>query len=284
MVSGTRPAMGKDERRPMSGPITLIFNDPAHTVAGELKDLSPSGLRVEHGCARLIPGIVAQIQYANLEKKVRVIWARHVGNRFQSGLLHLEAYLIACALAGDEMAFANLVSPYLRSLQLVVQSMLHNSADAEEAMQEALLKVTLHLNQFRFGNDFKPWMYRIATREALKRLRWNRRHAHDLPECDDEESHLKHSRLEQMADPGGTPADMLERKEIAAAISTALGSLSAKYREIFIACDMRQLPVTKAARRIGINIDTANTRLHRARLLMRKQLGDLDRKKECANP
>lgn len=278
MVSGTTPAMGKDERIPVSGPITLILEDRALKINGELKDVSPSGLRIEHSCAWLQPGSVARIQYADLERKVRVIWARNVGARFQSGLLHQEAYLIARARAGDETAFAELVSPYLNNLQLVIQSMLRNSADAEEAMQEALLKVTLHLDKFRCGNDFKPWLYRIATREALKRLRWNRRHIHDLPESSDEEdSHAGQSRLEKIADPGDTPADVLERKEFAFAISIALRSLGEKYRQIFTACDLRQLPVIQAARQIGINIDTANTRLHRARLLMRKQLRDLDR-------
>jgi RNA polymerase sigma-70 factor (ECF subfamily) len=277
MVSGTRLAMGKDERIPVSGPFTLVFENNALTINGELKDVSPSGLRIEHRCALLQPGSIARIHYAGLEKKVRVIWVRDVGEKFESGLLHQEAYLIVRALVGDEMAFAELVRPHLHGLQLAILSMLRNAADAEETMQETLLKVTLHLDQFHFGNDFKPWLYRIATREALKRLRWNRRHIHDLLESDEEDSHAGQSRLEKIADPGGTPADILERKEFAFAISIALRSLGEKYRQIFTACDLRQLPVIQAARQIGINIDTANTRLHRARLLMRKQLLDLDR-------
>lgn len=277
MVSGTRPAMGKEERLPVSGPITLILEDRALSVAGELKDVSLSGLRIEHGCTLLKPGVVTRIQYANLEKTFRVMWARNLGDRIQSGLLHQEAYLISRALAGDETAFAELVSPYLHSLLLTIQSMLRNCADAEDALQEALLKVTLHLNQFRPGNEFKPWIYRIARREALKRLRWNRRHAQDLAAPGEEDGDFTQNILNQIADPGGSPAQILERKEFALAISTAMGALSEKYRQIFIACDLRQLPVTEAARRFDINIDTANTRLHRARLLMRKKLLEQER-------
>jgi RNA polymerase sigma-70 factor (ECF subfamily) len=269
--------MGKDERIPVSGPITLILEDRALTINGELKDVSPSGLRIEHSCAWLQPGSVTRIHYANLEKKVRIVWVRPVGEKFQSGLLHQEAYLIARALVGDEMAFAELIRPYLHSLQLAILSMLRNAADAEEAMQETLLKVTLHLNQFHSGNDFKPWLYRIATHEALKRLRWNRRHAQDLA-AGDNDGEATQNIIERIADPVGSPAEILERKELAASISAALESLGEKYRQIFVACDMRQVPVTEAARSIGINIDTANTRLHRARLLMRKELHDLDRR------
>jgi RNA polymerase sigma-70 factor, ECF subfamily len=278
MVSGTRPTTGQEERIPVSGPITLIFEDRALIISGELKDVSLSGLRVEYCSASIQPGVVARIQYASLEKKARIIWVRSIGERFQAGLLHQETYLITRALAGDETAFAELVNPYLHNLRLAVLSMLHNRADAEEAMQEALLKVTLHLNQFRTGNDFKPWLYRIATREALKRLRWNRRHTHDLRQMEDEDGKTAQSLLETIVDPAGTPAEVLERKEFASAVSSALESLSDKYRQIFVACDVHQVPVTVAARRIGINVDTANTRLHRARLLMRTKLLKLDKR------
>jgi RNA polymerase sigma-70 factor (ECF subfamily) len=271
MVSGML-AMGKDVRIPVSGPITLILEDTALTINGELKDVSPSGLRVEHNCAWLLPGSLARIRYAELQKKVRVVWVRRVGDIFQSGLLHQEAYLVARALAGDERAFSELVSPYLPNVRLAILSTLRNAADAEEAMQEALLKVTLHLDQFRSGTDFKPWLYRIATHEALKRLRWNRRHAHNLTQAGEQDGESTQNLIEKIADPNGSPADILERKEFSATIFSAVESLGEKYRQIFIACDLRQLPVIEAARRIGINIDTANTRLHRARILMRKQL------------
>jgi RNA polymerase sigma-70 factor (ECF subfamily) len=248
------------------------LEDRALAITGELKDISLSGLRVEHGCSWLKPGVVARIQHANLEKRVRVVWVRSVGERIQSGFLHHETYLISHALAGDETAFAELIGPYLHSLRLSIQTILRNSADADEAMQETLLKVALHLDQFRSGSDLKPWLYRIAIREALKRLRWNRRHTHDLARTAEESDEAAQNAVEQLADPAGTPAEILERKEVAAVITAALNSLSEMYRQILVACDLHQLPVKEAAGLLGINIDTANTRLHRARLLMRKRL------------
>lgn len=272
MVSGTIPAMGKEKRVPVSGPITLLLEDRALSIVGELKDVSLSGLRIEHGCSWLKPGAVARIRQPNPEKKVRVVWVRNVGEKIQSGFLYQETYLISHALAGDEAAFAELIGPYVHSLRVSIQAILRNSADADEAMQETLLKVALHLDQFRSGSDLKPWLYRIAIREALKRLRWNRRHAHDLAQTEDERDDVAQNAVEQLADPAGTPAEILERKEFAAAIAAALESLTKIYREIFVACDLQQAPVKEAAGLLGINIDTANTRLHRARLQMRKLL------------
>jgi RNA polymerase sigma-70 factor (ECF subfamily) len=272
MVSVTTPTMGKEKRIPVSGPITLLLEDRALSIIGELKDVSVSGLRIEHGCSWLKPGAVVRIQQANLEKKVRVVWVRNVGERIQSGFLYQETYLISHALAGDEAAFAELIGPYVHSLRFAIQAILRNSADADEAMQETLLKVALHLDQFRSGSDLKPWLYRIAIREALKRLRWNRRHTHDQAHTDEERDDAAQNAIEQLVDPAGTPAEILERKEFAAVITAALNSLNEMYREVLVACDLRQLPVREAAGLLGINIDTANTRLHRARLLMRKRL------------
>jgi RNA polymerase sigma-70 factor (ECF subfamily) len=141
------------------------------------------------------------------------------------------------------------------------------------AMQEAMFKAALHLKRFHSGSDFKPWLYRIATREAFKCLRWNRRHICDVPHlpADGDQDHP----VDRVVATHGSPAEILERKEFAAAVLTALKSLNPIYRDIFVACDLRQSPVTEAAQVLGINISTANTRLHRARLLMRKRLSDI---------
>jgi RNA polymerase sigma-70 factor (ECF subfamily) len=271
MASGAKPTMGKDERRPMSGQITLYVEDPALRISGELRDASPGGFRIAHSCALLKPGAVARICCEDLEKKVNIVWVRKHGDTVETGLLHHETYLIKRALAGEDPAFTELVSPYLHVLRRTIHSILPNRADTDEAVQESLLKVALHMNQFHSGSDFKPWLYRIATREAFKYLRWKRRHIYDLLLIQAEED-SEPPLVERIADPGGSPAEIFERKEFALEISTALRSLNQIYRQIFIACDMQELPVTEAARLFGLNIDTANTRLHRARLLMRKQL------------
>jgi RNA polymerase sigma-70 factor (ECF subfamily) len=271
MASGATPGMGKEERIPLSGTMMLLLQDSALNIAGKLKDVSPSGFRVEHECPLLTPGCVGRIRYSNLEKPIRVMWVRNFGDRIQSGLLHQETYLAHRAIAGDGEAFTELVSPHLHGVHRTIHSILRNPADTEEALQETLLKITLHLDQFHPGSDFKPWLYRVATREALKRLRWNRRHLYGLHQPQEDDSG-EQKLVEQIADPGRSPAEILERKEFATAISTAVKSLNEMYRQIFVACDLRQVPVTEAARKLGINIDTANTRLHRARLLMRQRL------------
>jgi RNA polymerase sigma-70 factor, ECF subfamily len=275
MASGATPTMGKDERHPVCGTFTLLVENPALNIAGELKDASSGGFRVVHTCALLKPGAVAHIHFADQEKKVIVVWVRNRGDRIETGLLHHETYLVKRALAGDDSGFAELISPYLQILHRAIHSILPNRADADEAMQETLLKAALHLDQFHSGSDFKPLLYRIATREAFKYLRWNRRHIYDLLYIQAEED-LQQNPMERIVASGESPIEILERKELAVAISNALQSLNPIYRKIFVACALKQLPVTEAAHLLGINIDTANTRLHRARLLMRKHLSGIE--------
>src|SRR5215475_2963880 len=180
MALRTRADTGKELRHPASGQITLTLeHQPGDEIIGELKDLSPSGFRVCLNCAALISGQLARIRYAHKEKKVRIVWVRKLQRGIESGLLLQEAYLLRQALAGDGQAFADLISPHVHSLRCTVCSILRNPADAEEVLQESMLKVAQHLDQFRPGLEFRPWFAQIATNEALKRLKRNRRHDHD---------------------------------------------------------------------------------------------------------
>jgi RNA polymerase sigma-70 factor, ECF subfamily len=272
MALRTVPDTGKELRHPASGPITLTLeHQPNNAIAGELKDLSPSGFRVCLNCPALVSGQLAEIRYAQKEKKVRIVWVRKQRRRIESGLLLQEAYLLRRARGGDSQAFAELISPHVRSLRCTVCSILRNPADADEVLQESLLKVALHLDQFRAGQEFKPWFAQIATNEALKRLKKNRRHSHDPLDLGEEDEGTQGA-PRCFVDPRESPADALERREFARAISTALESLDQIYRQVFVLRELRQLSAIEAAVVLGVSVDTANTRLHRARLLMRKQL------------
>jgi RNA polymerase sigma-70 factor (ECF subfamily) len=75
------------------------------------------------------------------------------------------------AAAGDERAFAEAVAPYERSLFRHCYRMLGSGADAEEALQDALLRAWRRLPTFRGDGPFGGWLHRIATNVCLDRLR-----------------------------------------------------------------------------------------------------------------
>jgi RNA polymerase sigma-70 factor (TIGR02960 family) len=83
----------------------------------------------------------------------------------------VSADLIGQALAGDELAFGELVAPYRRELQAHCYRILGSAADAEDALQETLLAAWQGLAGFDGRSSVRVWLYQIATRRCLNALR-----------------------------------------------------------------------------------------------------------------
>lgn len=182
-----------------------------------------------------------------------------------------EAGLIARILGGESELFHDLVRPYEKGLYVAALGILRNPADAEDAVQEAVLKAFSHLDQLRDGDRFKNWLLQIAINEARIRLRKN--HG-DLFEPLEEGRHEDEAAFmpREFADWREIPSETLERKEIRAAVARALDSLSESYREIVILRDVQHLSVSETAKLLGISPGAVKIRLHRARLQMREHL------------
>lgn len=82
-----------------------------------------------------------------------------------------ERELVSQAQRGDEDAFAALVRPQLEMSYRVAYVITGGAAEAEDAVQEALVKAWRALDRFRAGEPFRPWLLRIAANEARNRRR-----------------------------------------------------------------------------------------------------------------
>lgn len=180
-----------------------------------------------------------------------------------------EAQLISECKAGNREHFEALVRPYLQSIKLISYSILKNSHDTEDVVQETILKAYLHLDQLRTGDSFKAWLLRIAGNEARMRLRKERRHLYSSVE---QEINEKPFQPRQFVEWRNIPSEELQRDEVRTALTAALACLEDGYREVFVLRDVQHLSALETGRILGISEGAVNTRLHRARLQMREHL------------
>ncbi len=184
-----------------------------------------------------------------------------------------ERQLIARIRAGEHRYFHDLIKPYEKRSFLIAYAILRNQSDAEDAVQQAMMKIFQHLNQLEEGDKFPQWAMRVVENEAKMYRRKRRQHLYEsLDEQAEESDQTKSFRPKQFADWRELPNEVVEQSEIRAAVLDALKSLPEIYREVFVLRDMEHLSVAETAETLDVSIPTVKTRLHRARLMMREAL------------
>jgi RNA polymerase sigma-70 factor (ECF subfamily) len=181
-----------------------------------------------------------------------------------------EAETIARILAGERELFHALILPYEKSLYFAAFSLLRNAEDAEDAVQEAVLKAYKALAAFRSESKFSTWLASIVLNEARGRLRHARVLSFDsIDQSTDPDEDFTPAVI---ADWRQVPLEVLERKEIRELIQEAIATLPEIYREVFVLRDVQELSITEAADAMGISEGLVKVRLLRARLMMQKCL------------
>jgi RNA polymerase sigma-70 factor, ECF subfamily len=179
--------------------------------------------------------------------------------------------LIRQVLEGDSEAFYTLLKPYQRMLFASAVSLLGNEADAEEVVQESVLKAYKSLARFRGDCKFSTWLVQITINEGRMRLRKYREHLYqslDEPQTNEDGEYTPRD----FADWREIPSEALEREQVRRALQNALASLDQKYREVMILRDVNGLSTRETATMLGITEASVKTRLLRARLMMRDLL------------
>jgi RNA polymerase sigma-70 factor (ECF subfamily) len=179
-----------------------------------------------------------------------------------------EAAMIEKVLGGQTETFHELIRPYERSVYLMALSLLHNEAEAEDAAQEAFIKAYRHLSKFRSESRFSTWLISIVLNEARGRLR---RKQPGLTDSIDDTTEGSITPA-QLTDWREIPSESLERQEVRTLIRRAVGELPIAYREVFVLRELEERNVQETAETLGITIASVKMRLHRARMMLQKQL------------
>jgi RNA polymerase sigma-70 factor (ECF subfamily) len=184
-----------------------------------------------------------------------------------------EAAMIASILGGDARLYHELIRPHERTAYRMALSFVKNEADAEDIVQEAFMSAFRNLSSFRAESKFGTWLISIVLNEARSRLRRQTiRRMESLDECPDDGGVVSPALLRNWR---GIPSEAIERQEIRQMLQEAVICLPTIYRQVFQLRDVAEFSVQEAAEALGISVPCVKVRLHRARMMLQKQLSPL---------
>jgi len=181
------------------------------------------------------------------------------------------ADVIARILAGETQLFHELIKPVERAVFVMLFMLLRNETDAEDAAQEAFIKIYRNLKNFRGEAKFSTWVLTIARNEGLGWLRKRSSRPEEPLEPVLDESHGDFTPA-LLTDWREVPPEALERKELRDCLHHAVLSLPPIYREVVQLRDIDELDVQETADVLGITPGSVKVRLHRARIMLQKEL------------
>jgi RNA polymerase sigma-70 factor, ECF subfamily len=172
-----------------------------------------------------------------------------------------ESSLVAQAKAGDQNAFAELVTHYERKIYRLAKNITRNDEDAEDVLQDAFFKAYEHLDSFKGDSKFYTWIVRIAVNEALMRLR-KRKTDRTVPLDEPVE----------LAVWEDNPEQRYSKEEWRHILDEAVEGLKPDFRTVFVLRDIEELSTEETAESLGISVPAVKSRLLRARLALRETL------------
>jgi len=187
--------------------------------------------------------------------------------------------LLARLQSGDERALSDLSKQYGSKIHQLAFRYLRNKEDAEEVTQDVLLKVYRNVGSFRGDAALSSWIYRITFNAAMSRLRTVKYQRTQQPadaertiSSRDGEDILKAAR--DIADWSDLADERVLRSQLRRRVFRAILSLPAIYRAPVMLRDIHGMSTEEASAMLRVKDQTLKSRLHRGRVILRKQLSE----------
>jgi RNA polymerase sigma-70 factor (ECF subfamily) len=164
-----------------------------------------------------------------------------------------------------DATLTNDLGRYRQALLDHVRSIVRDPAEAEDVLQEVLVKAHMGVEQLHAEAALAAWLFRIATHVAIDHLRKRSRQ----PDVADDVDATKLSSEDE-----GVPGlqRLVEQQEMSACVQRFLLDLPSVYRTVLLLHDLDGLTAGEIARSLGITLENAKIRLHRARAALRASL------------
>jgi RNA polymerase sigma-70 factor (ECF subfamily) len=179
--------------------------------------------------------------------------------------LHSERALLRLARRGDHEAFEHLARRYSARLLATSRRILRNTADAEDNVQNVLVKAYINLRQFHENALLSTWLTRITINEALMKLRSSRRKKNRVDSSSESVANRWMESFARRVDP--------EAQCIARELAfKAVKSISPMLRDVFVLYAVEGWTQKELSNTQGIELQTVKTRIFRARRKMKAHL------------
>jgi RNA polymerase sigma-70 factor, ECF subfamily len=197
-----------------------------------------------------------------------------------------EVQLARDLLNGRVGAFDRFVSLFRSKLLNYSFLVCRQHEDAEEITQETLLRVFQNFNQLKDPERVKAWVFRIARNACLMKRRksvFAPDRELSLDELRPSSSHEDGRKRIEIADWSALPEDRAFQAELRRALDDSIAGLPEIYKTVLLLRDVEELTTEETAEVLDITTDTVKTRLHRARLAVRKGLDEFLRVAQSPN-
>jgi len=180
--------------------------------------------------------------------------------------------LVRSAAAGDTEALNRLLMRAQETAWRFSMSVCGRSDDAEDAMQEALIKTYRYVGRIRDPGAFRPWLYRTVRNACLMSRRKRAGEPARLQSLDEVLPGPDGSMHQDTPHPGKDPEQLAENAGLRRRLRKALGALPGPYRAIVFLREMEGLSTREVAKIMKMSEDNVKTRLHRARVQLQAGL------------
>ena len=175
----------------------------------------------------------------------------------------------------DKRRFQDEALPLLDSLYAGALRMTRNPADAEDLVQETMLRAYRSFNRFEPGTNLKAWLFRILTNAYINVYRKRQREPQKVSQDDVEEFDLYQELKDHDPQFSATPETIVLDSLVDSDIIEAIDALPEQFRLAVILSDIEGFTYAEMAEIMDVPLGTVMSRLHRGRKALQKRLWDL---------
>jgi RNA polymerase sigma-70 factor (ECF subfamily) len=177
--------------------------------------------------------------------------------------------------ADQRLKFEHAALPHLDAIYSAALRLARNPADAEDLLQETILRAYRFFHQFTEGTNCRAWLLTILYNNFRNSYR---RGTREQPAASSEEFEREVERRSLQSDQSRiNPEDLLGNRLLGHRIEAALETLPADFREALLLVDVQELNYLEVAGVLGVPLGTIKSRVSRARALMREALRGFER-------